>query len=325
MTARRAPDAPDGAFPPYLRTPPRAPRGSLRERLSAGVLVLPGVVDVLAARIAEQVGYEACYVTGAGVSNAQFGMADLGFTGLSDLVTTVYRLAGAVGIPLVVDADTGYGNAVSVMHAVAELERAGAAAVQIEDQVFPKRCGHFDRKLVVATDEMEQKIHAAVRARSDRDLLVIARTDALAVLGFDAAVERAKRYRDAGADVIFIEAPEDDDQLERIPRLLDGVPVMANVVDGGLTPVRSVRELERMGYAIVLYANVALRASIAAVRGVLADLRDTGDSRRIADRIATWQERQDLVYLSGVERIEDELARSVVPPPAGMSRGNDGA
>lgn len=300
----------DGSLPPYLGTR-SGRRLPLRTLLTSGVLALPGVVDVLSARIAERAGYGACYVTGAGLSNAQFGMADLGFTGLSDLVGAVYRLAGAVDIPLVVDADTGYGNAVSVMHTIAELERAGASAVQLEDQVFPKRCGHFDRKLVISTEEMEQKIHAAVRARSDPEMLIIARTDARAVIGFDSAIERAKRYRDAGADILFVEAPQTLDELERIPGLLKGVPTIANVVDGGVTPVCSVSELEQMGYAIALYANVALRASIAAVRGVLSRLRETGDSRALADQIATWEERQDLVYLGDVERIEDELARVV--------------
>lgn len=286
---------------------------SLREILDDGVLVLPGVVDAITARIAARAGYKACYVTGSGLANARFGMPDLGLTGLSDVVDQVFRLAGAVALPLVADADTGYGNAISVMHAVEELERAGASAVQIEDQSFPKRCGHFDHKGVIAADEMEQKIRAAVRARADARTSIVARTDARAVLGFAECVERGKRYAEAGADVIFIEAPQTVEELERIPRLLDGVPVMTNVVDGGRTPVLSVAEFEQMGYAIVLYANVALRAAIAAIRSVLTDLREGGDSRKLYGRIASWEERQDLVFLAEAEDAERELAGPAEP------------
>lgn len=294
--------------PPYLRAQERSAGASLREILDDGVLVLPGVADAITARIAERAGYRACYVTGSGLANARYGMADLGLTGLSEIVDQVYRLAGAVALPLVADADTGYGNAIAVMHAVAELERAGASAVQIEDQTFPKRCGHFDHKGVIPTEEMEQKVRAAVRARADPRTLIVARTDARAVLGFTECVERGKRYAEAGADVIFIEAPQTVEELERIPRLLNGVPVMTNVVDGGRTPVLSVAEFEQMGYAIVLYANVALRAAIAAVRSVLTDLRESGDSRKLDGRIASWEERQDLVFLAAVEEIEREIA-----------------
>lgn len=312
------------SLPPYLRAQATPARASFRELLGNGVLVLPGVVDAITARIAERAGYRACYVTGSGLANARFGMADLGLTGLSEIVEQVYRLAGAVALPLVADADTGYGNAISVMHAVEELERAGASAVQIEDQESPKRCGHFDHKSVIAADEMEQKVRAAVRARADGRTSIIARTDARAVLGFPASIERGKRYAEAGADVIFIEAPETLDELEQIPRLLDGIPVMINVVDGGRTPVLSVRELEQMGYAIALYANVALRAAIAAVRGVLTDLRAGGDSRTLDGRIASWEERQELVHLADVEDLEREIAlppSPARPAPDGVGRG----
>jgi 2-methylisocitrate lyase-like PEP mutase family enzyme len=268
------------------------------------------VVDVLTARLAELAGFESCYVTGAGLANAQFGMADVGLTGLTDVVTQLYRIAGGVDVPVFVDADTGYGNAISVMHAVSELERAGAAAIQLEDQVFPKRCGHFDGKAVIDTDEMVQKVRAAVRARGNPDVLLVARTDARSVNGFDDAIERAQRYRDAGADILFVEAPESMEELERIPRLLEGTPVISNVVEGGRTPLCSARELEDMGYKILVYANLALRASIAAIRTVLGELRATGDTRPLITQIAAWEERQALVYLPLVERIEGEFAET---------------
>jgi 2-methylisocitrate lyase-like PEP mutase family enzyme len=297
-----------GFVPPYLRAPSDRDPAALRHLLrQPGALVVPGIVDVLSARLAEQAGFSACYVTGAGLANAHFGMADVGLTGLSDVVAQVFRIAGGVSLPLFVDADTGYGNALSVMHTVAELERAGASAIQLEDQLFPKRCGHFDRKLVIDATEMEQKIRAACEARSSSDLLVIARTDANAVLGFDEAVSRARRYRDAGADILFLEAPTSMEQLGQVPRLLEGSPTLANVVEGGRTPVCTVTDLEAMGYKIVVYANLALRASIGAVRDVFQHLRATGDSRPLMSKVASWEERQALVFLPQVEQLEREL------------------
>jgi 2-methylisocitrate lyase-like PEP mutase family enzyme len=301
---------PNGDIPPYLQGRQRPALG-LRELLGRpGSLLVPGVTDVLTARLAEQAGFDAVLLSGAGLANALFGVADVGLTGLRDITDATTRIARGVRIPLIADADTGYGNAISVMHTVSALEAAGAAAVHIEDQVFPKRCGHFDRKAVIDADEMVQKIRAAQRARSSLDLLLVARTDARAPLGFDEALDRAKRYADAGADVVFLEAPQNDEELERVPRELAGVPLMANMVEGGKTPLHTRRELETMGYKVIVYANLALRAATWAVRNAFDRLRADGDSRALLNSMITWQERQDLVFLSQVEALEDEFAIS---------------
>lgn len=266
-------------------------------------LVLPGCGDALTARIAERAGFEAIYATGAGFANSAFGWPDLGLTTMTELVEAVARITAAVALPVVADIDTGFGNALNVRRAVSEFERAGAAAVQIEDQVFPKRCGHFANKEVIPSTEMAAKVRAAVDARRDPALVVIARTDALAVEGFEAAVERACAYAEAGADLAFVEAPETLEQLAALPRRIP-VPLVANVVEGGLTPALGAAELGGLGYRVVLFANTALRAAALAVREILAELRATGDSRGLSDRLLAWDERQALVGLPEFEALE---------------------
>ena len=285
---------------------PPTPNATLRERIArAGEpLLLPGAANALTARILEDTGFEAVYVSGAGVSNSFLGAADVGLLTLPEIAMHVSAMRDAVAIPLVVDADTGFGSALNVQRTVRTLERAGANAVQIEDQITPKRCGHFDGKSLVDAAEMIGKIHAAVDARLDDDLVVIARTDALADFGLNEACDRAQRYLEAGADVVFVEAPHDLAELTAIPKLVPGLHV-ANMVEGGRTPLLPLAELGALGFAIVLYANTAMRAAISGMKDVAADLFRRGDSRHASERIATWTERQRLVRQAEFDRLDE--------------------
>jgi carboxyvinyl-carboxyphosphonate phosphorylmutase len=284
------------------------PAAQLRARLAKPeILVVPGVVDALSARLAEEAGFPAVYLTGAGLANAQFGLPDLGLIGLAEVAAHTARIAEAVDVPLIVDADTGYGNALNVRRTVRELERAGAAALQLEDQVSPKRCGHFAGKEVIPRDEMVQKIRAAVEARRDPDTVIIGRTDALALEGIEGAIARARAYRAAGADVIFVEAPLNRDQLARLPKEIDA-PLLVNQVEGGRTPLLSARELEALGFRIALYANTLLRVALFAVRDALATLATDGSSDRLRERMLDWDERQRLARLDEWLALEQRYA-----------------
>jgi 2-methylisocitrate lyase-like PEP mutase family enzyme len=222
------------------------------------------------------------------------GAPDLGLVTLSELVDAATAIADATALPLIVDADTGFGNPLNVVRAVRALERAGASALQLEDQVFPKKCGHFAGKAVIPAAEMAAKVKAAVDARQDANLLVIARTDALATEGIDRAIERARAYVEAGADATFVEAPTSAADLARIPREL-AVPQVANMVVGGRTPLLAQAELARMGFGLVLYANAALQAAVKAMQEVLGALKRDGSLDRVADRLADFAERQRVV------------------------------
>lgn len=276
------------------------------------ILMLPGAFDPLSARIAEDTGVEAVYATGAGFANAGFGLPDIGFIGLGELAEHVRRMTDAVDIPVVVDADTGYGDLLQVRRTVRDLERAGAAAIQLEDQVAPKRCGHFDGQQVIATDEMVRKLAIALDSRRDPDTVIIARTDARTVDGIDAAVERAVAYAEVGADVIFLEAPRTPEELLSLPARID-TPLLANMVEGGKTPLASTAELEAAGFRIALFANTALRASMAAVRGAITTLRDDGSPDAILDRIATWEDRQGTVRYDEFREIEERYSQASIP------------
>lgn len=266
-----------------------------KDRIAQGrALLLPGVANPLAARIAEDIGYEALYVTGAGVANTQLGVPDIGILNLSDMAEAVERIRAVVDLPLVVDADTGYGNSVSCYHAVKRLEAAGAAAIQLEDQVFPKRCGHFEGKEVVPAAEMIGKIRAAVDARRDETTLIIARTDACAIEGYEAAIDRAAAYAEAGADILFVEALTTEDQIRDAP-LRNPLPHLINIVFGGKTPEFSAEEFDAMGYTLILYANAALQAAVAGMQEVLGSLHATGGLAEVRDRLAGFAERQRVV------------------------------
>jgi len=283
-------------------------RAALRRLVDArrGALV-PGAFNALSARVIEDLGFEAIYVTGAGVTNMQLGLPDQGFMGLAEIAEATSRIRDAVELPLVVDADTGFGNALNVRHAIRTLERAGADCVQLEDQVAPKRCGHFDGKAVVATAEMVGKIKAAVDARRDPGLLVMARTDARAVHGFEAAVERAQAFAEAGADLLFVEACETADELRALPRRLE-VPLLANMVIGGRTPIFGATEFAQLGYGIVLYANAALQGAVAGMQRALATLRETRRLDEDPALVVPFKERQRLVGKPALDLLEKRYA-----------------
>lgn len=284
----------------------RAPSPGARFRALLGrdgPLVVPGCADALTARIAAAVGFECIYATGSGIANTLLGQPDVGLTTMTEVVNQAGHICEAVDVPVVVDIDTGFGNAINARRTLRSVERAGAAAVQIEDQRFPKRCGHFDGTEVVPLPEMIGKLHAVLDARLDSSLAVVARTDALRVEGFDAAVERGLAFAEAGADLVFVEAPESRGQLATLPRAIP-VPLVANMVEGGRTPLLSAAELGSLGFRVVLFANTALRVGAAAVRDALRDLLVTGDAGPLIDRMLGWDERQALVGLPEVQRLE---------------------
>jgi 2-methylisocitrate lyase-like PEP mutase family enzyme len=264
--------------------------------------IVPGAANALTARLIERLGFEAVYVTGAGVANAFLGVPDIGLVTLTELAENVAAMRDSIGVPLIVDADTGFGNAVNVARTITVLERAGANAVQLEDQEFPKRCGHFAGKSVIEAAEMAQKVKAAVDARRDPDLLIIARTDAIAVKGLEDALERAALYAEAGADLTFVEAPRSIPDMERIAKL--EVPQVANLVAGGLTPLLPRAELQRIGFALVLYANAALQAAMLAMKEVLTHLRDRGSLDQMSHRLMDFTERQEIVGKSHYDALE---------------------
>lgn len=272
-------------------------RARLRGSIGAGDLVVPGATDVLGVRLIQQAGFRAGYVTGAGLANAQFGLPDIGLISLAEVVEQVGRLALSTNLPLIADADTGFGGPVSVMRSVRLLERAGAAAIQLEDQEMPKRCGHFDGHSLIPAEHMVAKLVAARQALEDEATVLIARTDARGVYGIDEAIRRARLYRDAGADVIFVEAPRSVEELARVGAELQGTPLVVNVVEGGKTPQLSLAEYRDLGFGIVLYANYLMRSMMHAGREALAHLAEHGETTGRADRMATWQDRQDLFNL----------------------------
>jgi 2-methylisocitrate lyase-like PEP mutase family enzyme len=270
-------------------------------------LILPGAPDALTARVIEALGFDAVYITGAGVTNARLGVPDLGLITLTEIADTVEAVREATAIPIVVDADTGFGGPLNVRRTVQTLERRGANAIQLEDQVFPKRCGHFAGKAVIPAAAMLGKLHAALDARSDDSLLIVARTDARQVLGLEAALERAEAYREAGADVIFVEAPQSRDELAEIGRRLDG-PLLVNVVEGGDTPQLPAAELGALGFSIVLYANAALRGAVRGMQAVLEHLRRTGSTEGALEQMIGWEQRQELVGKPFFDELGDRYA-----------------
>ena len=272
-----------------------------------GLLVVPGVATALDARLAERAGFEVLFTTGAGIANIQFGLPDLGLLSLTEVVEANRRIVDAVGAAIIADADTGYGNHLNVTRTVQELEKAGVGGLVLEDQVTPKRCGHFDGKAVVPRHEMIEKLVAARRARRDGDLVLVARTDAIAVEGFEAAVARAQAYAQAGADVVFVEAPTTPEQVAAIPSLVPA-PILLNVVEGGKTPSHAPAELEALGYRIALYANLALRMGAAAVGRAFATLHEERSSASLLGEMLTWEQRQATVGLPAWQALDGAIA-----------------
>lgn len=261
--------------------------------------IVPGTPNALFARVIEDLGFEAVYVTRAGIANLHSGAPDIGLVTLTELSEIVTAIADSVTLPIIVDADTGFGNPVNMVRTVRLLERAGASGLQIEDQVFPKKCGHFQGKDVIPLDEMVQKVKAAVDARHDQNLQIIARTDARTMAGMDSAIERAHAFLEAGADIISIEAPVDMAELRRITSQVDA-PHVANIMFDGLTPEIPREALAEMGFSILLYANAALQA----VRDVLGALRDQGGLSSVKNRLAIFAERQHAVDKARFDALE---------------------
>ena len=270
---------------------------SLRARLvRPPILIAPGVYDPLTALIAERAGFEALYVSGAAIAYTRLGRPDIGLVSLSEVVDTVALIRDRVDSDLIVDADTGYGNALNVERTVRLLERAGASAIQLEDQDFPKRCGHLDNKALIPAAEMAGKIKAAVDARRSDDTLIIARTDAVAVEGFDQAAARAVRYRDAGADMLFIEAPRERAELARIGALMGkATPLMANMVEGGKTPMLSAQELQALGFAMVIFPGAIVRALAKTAEDFYAALKAHGSSESFRTRMFDFNALNSLI------------------------------
>lgn len=280
----------------------------LRELLNRReAVLLPGVANALAARVIEDIGFKAIYVSGAGVTNTYLGVPDIGLISVTELAENVAAIRDAVSLPLIVDADTGFGNAINVGRTIRTLERSGANAIQLEDQDFPKRCGHFSGKHVIPRAEMVQKIHAAVDARNDPDLAIMARTDAIAVNGFEDAIERAAAYIEAGADITFVEAPRSEAQMGEIPRRLP-VPQLVNIVAGGLTPMVEFDALAKMGFTLILYANAALQASVAGMQKVLGHLHTRGSLDGVMPFLAGFEERQRLVSKPHFDALEKKYS-----------------
>ena len=270
----------------------------LRTLLGAGdVIVAPGVWDGLSSRLVARAGFSAVYATGGGIARSM-GYPDLGLLSLSEIVDRLANIVEHAGVPVIADADTGYGNALNTQRAVREFERAGVAALHLEDQTFPKRCGHYDDKSVISASEMAQKLRAARDATGDADLVLIARTDALAIEGLDAAIARAHVYAAAGADVIFVEAPVSIEQIETIAHRVPQ-PKLINMFQGGKTPLVPVARLKALGYQIVIIPADMQRAAIRAMDDVLAALARDGSSAALADRMVTFKEREDIVDIAG--------------------------
>jgi len=280
-------------------------RGLIARR---GYTIAPGAYDTLTARLVEQAGFDAVYLTGGGYSRAN-GYPDLGLLTLSENVRFIGLTVEAVGIPVIADADTGYGNAINVIRTVREYEKSGVAAFHIEDQVSPKKCGHYEGKEVISVDEMVGKIHAAVDTRQDPDLVIIARSDARAVEGLQASIDRVNAYLEAGADVGFVEAPQNVEELRIVGRQVRG-PALVNVFEGGKTPMVPASELAEMGFRLGIYPSQTHRAAIRAAQKVLAALKEDGDTRRIEGDLATFQEREDAVDTARWRALEDKYLRS---------------
>lgn len=269
---------------------------TLRSRLAAPpILIAPGVYDALTAHLAERAGFSAVYVSGAAIAYTRLGRPDIGLVAMSEVADTVALIRDRVRSHLIVDADTGYGNALNVARTVRIFERAGASAIQIEDQDFPKRCGHLDNKTLVPAQEMVGKIKAALDARQSRETLVIARSDAIAVEGFEQAMARAVSYREAGADILFVEAPKTRDELKRIPPALKGVPVMANMVEGGKTPSLNAADLQALGFSLVIFPGAIVRAVAHAAGEFYASLAANGTSEPFRNRMYDFEGLNDVI------------------------------
>jgi 2-methylisocitrate lyase-like PEP mutase family enzyme len=281
-------------------------RKTLKELLKRQrLLVAPGCFDGLSARLVESAGFEAAYLSGGAVARSM-GIPDIGLVTLSETIERAAQVVATVKLPIIADADTGYGNAVNLVRTVREFERVGVAAIHIEDQITPKRCGHLEGKEVISLAEMAKKLEAALATRSDPDFCIIARTDARAVNGFEDAINRGQAFARLGVDAIFVEAPQSEEELAEIPRRIPDVPILVNVFKGGKTPMLPVARLEAMGYRIAIYPSETQRAAIHAMRKALETLRREGTTSSIDDALTTFKERDQVVGLDDWQKIEKQ-------------------
>jgi len=283
------------------------PRQVLKQLLKRDkLLVAPGCFDGLSARLVEEAGFEAAYLSGGAVARSM-GIPDIGLVTMSETIERAMQVVSAVKIPVIADADTGYGNAVNLVRTVREYERTGVAAIHIEDQITPKRCGHLDGKEVIPLAEMEKKLAAALATRSDPDFCIIARTDARGVHGFDDAIKRARAFAKLGVDAVFVEAPQSESELAEIPRQITDVPLLVNVFKGGKTPMLPMERLEKMGYRIAIYPSETQRAAIHAMKTALAILKRDGTTESIDEALTTFKERDRVVGLDDWQKIEKQF------------------
>ena len=284
----------------------------LRQLLSQpGIIVAPGAYDCLTAKLIEREGFPAVYMTGAGTSVTRLGKPDLGFITLSEMVASAGAITSTVSIPLIADADTGFGGALNVYRTVREYERAGVAALHIEDQVFPKRCGHLDGKQVVPVEEMVTKIRAATEGRTDKDFVIIARTDALAVTGLDDTLQRCEAYAEAGADVLFVEALRTQAEIKRVVREVD-VPLLYNFVEHGKSPLLSVSALQRLGFKIVIFPGSIMLGVLTLARQILGEIKQHGTTAVLLDRMSNVVELFETVGRSEMLALD---ARAAIGSP----------
>ncbi len=267
------------------------------------LLVAPGCFDGLSARLVEEAGFEAAYFSGGAVARSM-GLPDIGLVTMSEVIERAAQVVSAVKIPVIADADTGYGNAINLVRTVREYERVGVAAIHIEDQITPKRCGHLDGKEVISLPEMIKKLEAALASRADPDFCIIARTDARGVHGLDDAISRARAFAQLGVDAVFVEAPQSESELEQIPRALPNIPLLVNVFKGGKTPMLPAERLEKMGYRIAIYPSETQRAGIYAMRQALSLLKRKGTTEAMDEALTTFKERDTIVGLDDWQELE---------------------
>ena len=274
-------------------------------------LVIPGVYDAIGAKIAEKVGFDAMFQTGYGTSATLFGMPDYGFIGATETVDNARRISNAISVPLIVDSDTGYGNALSVWKLVKELEAAGAAGIFLEDQKWPKRCGHMQGKDVISQEEYTEKLGAAIDARENKDFIIVARTDSRATEGLDKAIERGLQNKKTGADAVFIEAPRSLDEMKRIGKEIKA-PLVANMIEGGATPINSAQTLSEIGFNIILYPLSVLYANTFATMNILQELKNTGSTSKYKQKVVNFDQFNNLVELDKFKKMETKYKFSKI-------------
>lgn len=282
---------------------------SLKERLEKKdeIIVLPGVYDALSARIAQNVGFNAAFQTGYGTSATLLGMPDFGFLNAGETIDNARRIINSVDIPILVDIDTGYGNPLNVWRTVTDLEKLGAGGIFLEDQVWPKRCGHMKGKSVISKEDYVQKLKAAIDARKSKDFIIVARTDSLAQYGIDEAIERGKQFQKIGADVIFIEAPKTLEEMKKITDEIDA-PLLANMIEEGVTPNLPAKDLEKLGFRMVVFPLSALYSSTYAIKNVFLSLHNTGMTKNLKKKMITFKEFNDFVNLPKYNQLEKKYS-----------------